>query len=57
MSRLIGDDGDLSDGTPLIGDLLDHLQRIRDSAGPERIPDPIDLVSDFTGYHVGATDG
>jgi hypothetical protein len=34
-----------------VGDLLHHLQRIRDSAGPESVPDPVDLTSEFAGDH------
>ena len=34
-----------------IGDLLDHLQRIRDAARPEGVPDAIDLVLDVAGDH------
>jgi len=36
-------------GTP--GRLLDHLQRVRDSARPERVPDAVDLVLNVAGYH------
>jgi hypothetical protein len=36
-----------------VGDLLDDLQRVGDAAGPEGIPDSVDLASDFTGHHVG----
>ncbi len=36
-----------------VGDLLDDLQWVGDAAGPEGIPDRIDLALDFTGHHVG----
>ena len=34
-----------------VGDLLDHLQRVRDAAGPEGVPDAVDLVLDVAGDH------
>lgn len=34
-----------------IGDLLDDLQRVRDASRPKRIPDPVDLAIELTGYH------
>jgi hypothetical protein len=34
-----------------VGDLLDHLQRVRDAALPERVPDGVDLVLDVAGDH------
>lgn len=34
-----------------VGDLLDHLERIGDAAGPEGIPDLIDLRANFTVEH------
>ncbi len=34
-----------------IGDLFDHLQRIRNAAGPEGVPNAIDLILDVTGDH------
>ena len=34
-----------------IGDLLDDFQRIGNPAGPEGIPDLIDLVTNFVGEH------
>ena len=36
-----------------VGDLLDDLQRVGDAAGPEGIPDCIDLALDFAGHHFG----
>jgi hypothetical protein len=36
-----------------VGDLLDHLQRVGDAAGPEGIPDLVDLVLDVAGDHAG----
>lgn len=35
-----------------IGDLLDDLQGVGNAAGPEAVPDRIDLALDFTGDHV-----
>jgi hypothetical protein len=35
-----------------VGDLLDHLQRVRDAAGPEGVPDAVDLVLDVAGDHL-----
>ncbi len=35
-----------------ISNLLDNLQRIGNPAGPERIPDLIDLAADFVGEHL-----
>ena len=34
-----------------VGDLLDHLERVGDAAGPERIPHRIDLAPEFTCKH------
>ena len=34
-----------------VGDLLDHLQRVGDAAGPEGIPDLVDLATNFVGEH------
>ncbi len=34
-----------------VGDLLDHLDRIRNAAGPEGVPDGIDLAAQFAGEH------
>ena len=34
-----------------ISDLLDDFQRIGNPAGPERIPDLIDLITNFVGKH------
>ena len=34
-----------------VGDLLDHLQGVGDAAGPERVPDPVDLALQLTGDH------
>lgn len=34
-----------------IGDLLNHLQRVGNPAGPEAIPDPVDLVAEFASQH------
>jgi hypothetical protein len=36
-----------------VGDLLDDLERVGDAAGPERVPDAVDLVLDFTSDHFG----
>ena len=36
-----------------VGDLLDHFQRIRDAAGPERVPQAVNLIAKFSGYHSG----
>ena len=36
-----------------VGDLLDHFQRVGDAAGPEGIPDVVDLAADFAGEHGG----
>jgi hypothetical protein len=36
-----------------IGDLLDHLERIGDTASPESVPDGVDLIAQFTGEHEG----
>ncbi len=38
-------------GEQQIGDLLDYRQRIGHAAGPERVPDLIDLILDGTGDH------
>ena len=38
-----------------VGDLLDDLKRIGDAAGPEGVPDAIDLASDLAGQHDGLT--
>jgi hypothetical protein len=35
-----------------IGDLLDHREGVRDPAGPEGVPDAVDLVADFTCEHL-----
>jgi hypothetical protein len=32
-----------------VGDLLDDLERIGNAAGPEGIPDAVDLIADFAG--------
>ena len=32
-----------------VGDLFDNLQRVGDTAGPETIPDAIDLAANFAG--------
>jgi hypothetical protein len=34
-----------------IGDLLDHLERVGDAAGPEGVPDLVDLALDVAGDH------
>ena len=34
-----------------VGDLLDHLERVRDPAGPERVPDSVDLAAQFPRDH------
>lgn len=34
-----------------VGDLLDHLDRVRDPAGPEGIPYVVDFGSQFTCEH------
>ena len=34
-----------------VGDLLDDLERVGDAAGPEGVPDAIDLTADFAGEH------
>ena len=34
-------------------ELFQHLQRVGDAAAPEGIPDPVDLVAQFTGEHRG----
>jgi hypothetical protein len=34
-----------------VGDLLDDLERIGDAAGPEGVPDPVDLALQFTSEH------
>ena len=34
-----------------VGDLLDDFQRVGDAAGPEGVPDAVDLVTDFVGEH------
>ncbi len=34
-----------------IGDLFDHLQRIRNAAGPESVPNAINLILDVAGDH------
>ena len=39
-----------------VGDLLDHLERIGDSPCPERIPNTIDLVPEFTCKHLPPRD-
>jgi hypothetical protein len=35
-----------------VGDLLDHLQRVGDAAGPEGVPDLVDLALDVAGDHL-----
>lgn len=40
-----------------IGDLFDHLQRIRNAAGPESVPNAIDLILDVTGDHGVPSEG
>jgi len=35
-----------------VGDLLDDLKRVGDAAGPEGIPDAVDLALEVTGDHV-----
>ena len=35
-----------------VGDLLDHLQRVRDTAGPERVPDLVNLGLDVACDHL-----
>src|SRR5439155_12558506 len=35
-----------------VRDLLDHLERVGDAAGPECVPDAVDLILDFTGDHL-----
>jgi hypothetical protein len=37
-----------------VGDLLDDLKGIGDTAGPECVPDTVDLVADFAGEHAGS---
>ena len=37
-----------------IGDLLNDFQRIRNPAGPEGIPDLVNLVANFVGQHRGS---
>jgi len=34
-----------------VGDLLDHLKRVADAAGPERVPDLVDSAPELTGDH------
>jgi len=34
-----------------VGNLLDDLERVGDAAGPERIPDAVDLIAEFPGEH------
>jgi hypothetical protein len=31
------------------GHVLDHFERVADAAGPERVPDAVDLALQFTG--------
>ena len=38
-------------GEQQIGDLLDHRQRVGHAAGPEGVPDLVDLIFDGTGDH------
>ena len=38
-----------------VGDLFDHLQWVGNAAGPESVPDPVDLVPHITGDHASAT--
>lgn len=35
-----------------VGDLLHDFEGVGDAAGPEGVPDAIDLAADFTGEHV-----
>src|SRR5439155_15451372 len=35
-----------------VSDLLDHFERVRDAAGPEGVPDAVNLVLDVAGDHV-----
>jgi hypothetical protein len=34
-----------------IGNLLDDFEGVGDAAGPESIPDAVNLITDFTGEH------
>jgi hypothetical protein len=34
-----------------VGDLLHHLHRVGDAAGPEGVPDGVDLAAEFAGEH------
>ena len=36
-----------------VGDLLDNFDGVSDAAGPEGVPDVVDLIADFAGEHVG----
>jgi len=36
-----------------VGDLFDDLGGVGDAAGPEGVPDAVDLVADFAGEHGG----
>jgi hypothetical protein len=36
-----------------VGDLLDHLDRVGDAAGPKGVPEGIDLVAEFACEHGG----
>jgi hypothetical protein len=36
-----------------VGDLLDDFERVGDPAGPEGVPDAIDLAAQLAGQHVG----
>jgi hypothetical protein len=38
-----------------IRDLLDYFQRVGHPPGPHRVPDPVDLVSDFGSEHAKGT--
>ncbi len=37
-----------------VGELLDDRERVRDTAGPHRVPDAVDLGFEFTGDHESA---
>jgi hypothetical protein len=38
-----------------VRDLLDDLERVRNAAGPEGVPDPVDLALELAGQHVTNT--
>ncbi len=40
-----------------IGELFDHFKGVGDAAGPERIPDTVDLALQLTGDHPGNSSG